>query len=107
MWLMDEGGAAGQRPAADGAVNWRPLTPADAGDLAALFAAIRVADGSWEYFTEQDLLEDFGNPQWDFPRGSTALHDGDLLVGYGDHPHQNPPALAPRDCRWRLGWWHA
>jgi len=60
------------------------MEPGDAGAWAVLLAAIRDVDRSWEYFTEQDLLEDFSDPGRDFARGSMAIHDGNTMIGYGD-----------------------
>jgi mycothiol synthase len=61
----------------------RPLVPGDAGDWAALLAAIQDADKSDEYSSEEDLLEEFGRPGEDFTRGSIAIYDGRTMVGYG------------------------
>lgn len=61
----------------------RPLVPGDAGDWAALLAAIQDADKSDEYSSEEDLLEEFGWPGEDFTRGSIAIYDGRTMVGYG------------------------
>ena len=46
----------------------RPLTPGDVGDWATLLAAIQDADGSDEYSSEEDLLEEFGRPGEDLTR---------------------------------------
>jgi mycothiol synthase len=63
--------------------DWRPIERSDAAGWAQLLAAIREVDKTWEYFSEEDLLEDFGDPYHDFERGSVAIfHDG-LMVGYG------------------------
>ena len=62
---------------------WRPLTPDDAADWAALWTAIEDADGSEEYLSEQDLREEFGQPSRDYPRGSMAIYDGGTMVGFG------------------------
>ena len=67
----------------DGRFGWRPIEPGDAGNWAALLAAIQAADRSWDYFTVQDLLEEFGDPDSDFARGSVAIHDGTTMVGFG------------------------
>jgi mycothiol synthase len=61
----------------------RPLVPRDAGDWAALLAAIQDADKSDEYTSEEDLLEEFGWPGEDLTRGSIAIYDGRTMVGYG------------------------
>jgi mycothiol synthase len=61
----------------------RPLTPGDAEDWATLLAAIQDADGSEDYYSEEDLREEFGRPGEDFTRGSTAIYDGHTMAGYG------------------------
>ena len=61
----------------------RPLAPGDASDWAALLTAIQRADESDEYASEQDLQEDFRNPNQDFARGSIAIYDDRTMVGYG------------------------
>jgi mycothiol synthase len=61
----------------------RPLVPRDAGDWAALLTAIQDADKSDDYYSEEDLLEEFGRPGDDFTRGSIAIYDGRTMVGYG------------------------
>ena len=67
----------------NGALAWRPIGPGDAGDWAALMNAMSAADRDWEYFSEQDLLEDFSDPDLDFARGSVAVcHEG-TMAGYG------------------------
>ena len=62
---------------------WRPLTPDDAADWAALWTAIEDADGSEEYLSEQDLREEFAKPGRDYPRGSMAIYDGGTMAGFG------------------------
>jgi mycothiol synthase len=67
----------------DRGFDWRAIERSDAAGWAQLLAAIREMDKTWEYFSEADLLEDFGDPYRDFERGSVAIfHDG-LMVGYG------------------------
>ena len=63
--------------------DWRPMRLSDVSGWARLLAAAREADHSWEYFTEQDLLEDFSDPSRDFECGSMAVLAGDSMVGYG------------------------
>jgi mycothiol synthase len=62
---------------------WRPIGPADAAPWAHLLAGIRAVDRSWDYLTEDDLLENFDDPDRDFARGSVGVHDGVVMVGYG------------------------
>jgi mycothiol synthase len=61
----------------------RSLASGDARDWVALLTAIQDADGSDEYYSEQDAQEFFGQPDRDFASGSVAFHDGRTLVGYG------------------------
>jgi mycothiol synthase len=63
--------------------DWRPLTPDDAPDWAALWTAIEDADGGERYLSEQDLREEFGDPSHDYPRGSVAIYHGRSMVGFG------------------------
>lgn len=63
--------------------SWRPIAPGDARDWGALLVAIEAADGGWDYFSEQELLDDFGDPYCDFPRGSVAIYHGGTMAGYG------------------------
>jgi mycothiol synthase len=62
--------------------SWRPIGPGDVAEWAALVAAIQAADGDSEYASEQDLLEMFDDPSHDFARGSVAVLDGTVMVGY-------------------------
>ena len=61
----------------------RPMVPDDAGAWAALWNAIEDADGDEDYASEQDLREEFGDPDKDFERGSIAIYDGAAMAGYG------------------------
>ena len=63
--------------------DWRPLTPGDVGDWAALLAAVQDADGEDEYTSEQDLRERFEDPERDFETSSIAVYDGRTMAGYG------------------------
>ena len=49
---------------------------------AVLLSAIEEADQTGDVFGEEDLLETFRDPGRDYPRGSTGVHDGDVMVGY-------------------------
>jgi mycothiol synthase len=62
--------------------EWRPFGPGDAKGWADLLAATREADNDWEYFTVDDLLEEFENPSRDFEHGSVAVFYGKLMVAY-------------------------
>jgi mycothiol synthase len=61
----------------------RAIERSDAAGWAQPLAATREVDKTWEYFSEEGLLEDFGDPYRDFERGSVAIFDGGLMVGYG------------------------
>jgi mycothiol synthase len=67
---------------ADGIFDWRPIEPEDVADWAVLLAAIEAVGQEDEHFSEQDLLEEFADPFSDFGRGSVAIYDGDVMVGY-------------------------
>jgi mycothiol synthase len=67
----------------DGKFVWRPIEPADAGNWAALMSAIQSADRGWEFLSEQDLLEEFSDPDCDFARGSMGVYIGGTMAGYG------------------------
>jgi mycothiol synthase len=81
---------------ADAEFQWRPLGPADAKNWSGLLADLEATDGGWVYYTEQVLIEDFVDPDVDYPRGSVAVYDGQSLAGYGvlisrpltDHIHR-------------------
>ena len=63
--------------------DWRPIVPADAKNWSELLAECEAADGGWVYFSEQVLIEDFGDPDTDFDRGSVVVYDGRSIAGYG------------------------
>ena len=67
----------------DGEFLWRPIEPADAGSWSDLMTAIQTADHGWEFLSEQDLLEEFGDPYCDFARGSMGVYIGGTMAGYG------------------------
>jgi len=67
----------------DGTFAWRPIGPGDAAEWAGLLNAISAADRDWEYFSEQDLLDDFSDPYLDFARGSMAVYHEGTMAGYG------------------------
>jgi mycothiol synthase len=64
-------------------LEWRPIQPSDAQGWADLLAAAREFDNDWEYFTVDDLLDDFDDPSRDFEHDSVAVFDGELMVAYG------------------------
>jgi mycothiol synthase len=61
----------------------RPMRPGDAPAWAELLASMRAVDHSWEYFTAEELAEEFSDPEWDFARGSKVVMEADRMVGYG------------------------
>jgi mycothiol synthase len=67
----------------DAAFSWRPISHGDVAAWAALLAETTAADHDWDYFSEQDLLEDFADPNHDYERGSISVWDGATMAGYG------------------------
>ncbi len=65
-----------------GTLSWRPIEAKDVPACAVLLAAIEEVDQTGDVFGEEDLLETFRDPGRDYPRGSIAVRDGDVLVGY-------------------------
>jgi mycothiol synthase len=63
-------------------LSWRPIEATDVPACTVLLAAIEEVDQTGDVFGEEDLLETFREPGRDYPRGSTCVHDGDLMVGY-------------------------
>ena len=62
--------------------EWRPIDPSQAAAWAALVAATEAVDHQDEHLDEQYLLEQLADPDADYPRGSVAVYDGDLMIGY-------------------------
>ena len=48
-----------------------------------MLIAIQATDHGWDFFSERDLLEEFGRPDRDFARGSMGIFTGGAMVGYG------------------------
>jgi len=67
----------------DADLDWRPIEPKDAAAWSATLIEIQHADRDWEFLTEQDLLDDFGNPDHDFPRGSMGAFADGAMVAFG------------------------
>jgi mycothiol synthase len=63
-------------------LSWRPIEATDVPACTVLLAAIEDVDQTGDVFGEEDLLETFREPGRDYPRGSTCVHDGDVMVGY-------------------------
>ncbi len=64
-------------------LTWRPLTLADAGALARLYAAAEAVDHTGEHFSEEDMLEELKGPNIDLAGATTGAWLGDRLIGYG------------------------
>jgi ribosomal protein S18 acetylase RimI-like enzyme len=67
----------------DADLDWRPIEPKDAAAWSAMLIDIQHADRDWEFLTEQDLLDDFGHPDHDFPRGSMGAFAGRTMAAFG------------------------
>jgi mycothiol synthase len=65
-----------------GTLSWRPIEAKDVPACAVLLAAIEEVDRTGDVFGEEDLLETFGDPGRDYPRGSVCVLAGDVMVGY-------------------------
>lgn len=66
----------------DASLTWQPLTREDAKASADLLNAIEVVDKIGENYTEEDTLTELLDPYTDLERGSLAVFDGDVMVGY-------------------------
>jgi mycothiol synthase len=64
-------------------LSFRPLDPGQVPQWAGLLAAIEAEDRQQIHMTEDELLEDFDDPNRDFPRGSVAVYHDAVMVGYG------------------------
>src|SRR5262245_35058619 len=62
--------------------DWRSLTASQTSAWAVLLAAIEAVDHQDETVGEEDLREDFNNPEQDFDRGSIAVYDGPVMIAY-------------------------
>jgi GNAT superfamily N-acetyltransferase len=62
--------------------RWRRLDKTQVRQWANLVAAIGDADHDDEMLGEEDLAEEFGNPEGDFERGSIAAYDGETMIAY-------------------------
>ena len=61
----------------------RPLDARQVGAWAALLAAAEAVDHQEEHVSEQDLIGYLDDPDADYPRGSVAVYDGDLMIAFG------------------------
>jgi len=62
--------------------RWRRLDKSQVRQWANLIAAIQDADHDDEMLGEEDLAEEFVNPEGDFERGSIAACDGETMIAY-------------------------
>jgi mycothiol synthase len=63
-------------------VQLRPLTLADVPTHAALLAAAEQVDRTNEHYGEDDLVEEYENPDIELGKDIVGAFDGDALVGY-------------------------
>ena len=63
-------------------LGWRPLSASQTSAWADLLGAIEAVDRQDETVGEDDLREDFNNPEQDFERGSVAVYDGAAMIAY-------------------------
>lgn len=63
--------------------EWQPLDVGQVRAWAALHAATEAVDHQEEHVSEQDLLSYLDDPDADYPRGSVAVYDGDLMIAFG------------------------
>lgn len=71
------------RVSTDTRLRWRPIDAGQVGAWARLVAAIEAVDHLDEHIAEQELVQEFDDPDTDYGRGSLAAYDGDEMVGYG------------------------
>jgi mycothiol synthase len=64
-------------------LSWRPIERADVPAWASMLAAVADAAHSSERSGERDLITLFDYPDCDFPAGSIAAWDGDVMVACG------------------------
>ncbi|MBL7257751.1 GNAT family N-acetyltransferase [Paractinoplanes lichenicola] len=65
-----------------GTLTWRPLERRDAKASADLLNAMEAADQAGEFYDEEDTLQELVDPYTDLERGSLAVFDGDVMVGF-------------------------
>ena len=64
-------------------LTWRPLERTAVKDWARLLDAIEAVDKEEEIIGEDDLTEEFDDPNHDFARGSIAAYHDQVMVAYG------------------------
>ena len=74
----------------------RPLTTADIPALAGHLAAVEAVDRTGEHYNEDDLVEEFANPDIQVGKDIVGAFDREMLVGYFATTHA-PPRI-PRGC---------
>ncbi len=62
--------------------DWRPLDRGQVRAMAGLIAAIEAVDHQDEHLGEEDLAEDFDDPEADYERGSVAMYRGHTMIGF-------------------------
>jgi mycothiol synthase len=65
-----------------GSLTWRPLVVEDAKAATDLLNAMEAVDKIGEYYEEEDVLQEMIDPYTDLERGSLAVFDGDVMVGF-------------------------
>jgi mycothiol synthase len=66
----------------DPELDWRPLDRGQVRAWADLVAATEAVDHQDEHVSDEDLLQEFDDPDCDFAAGSIAAYDGAVMVGY-------------------------
>ena len=106
---------------ADTGFGWRPIDAGQVPAWASLITAIEAVDHPDENLGEEYLLEEFADPRHDFARGSVAVYDGPVMIGYcvltsrstadpvhemrqsgGVHPAYRGRAIGRASCRERV-----
>jgi mycothiol synthase len=88
-------------------LEWRPLELSDVTRWRRLLDAIRVVDGTSEYVTEEELIQDLSEPLVDLRRGSVAAFDQEAMVAYAllnPRPHADPVHEMRFDAGVTVGW---
>ncbi len=63
---------------------WRPIDPGQVPAWSRLLVAIQAADQLDDVLTsEDDIAEELDDPACDYRRGSVAVYDGEIMIGYG------------------------
>jgi mycothiol synthase len=62
--------------------DWRPIDRGQVRAWAELVAATEAVDHQDEHLCEEDLIEEFDDPDCDYPDGSIAAYDGEVMAGW-------------------------